>query len=64
MPHLIHTPFRYKIEKADYVGFFSWWARRESNPRPPACKAGALDQLSYSPVSRVTKVILFLIFTK
>lgn len=27
------------------------WAKRESNPRPPACKAGALDQLSYSPGS-------------
>src|SRR5678815_3772898 len=25
------------------------WAKRDSNPRHPACKAGALDQLSYSP---------------
>src|SRR5712671_132865 len=25
------------------------WAKRDSNPRPPACKAGALNQLSYSP---------------
>ncbi len=25
------------------------WARRDLNSRHPACKAGALDQLSYSP---------------
>src|SRR5205807_8273473 len=25
-----------------------WWRRRDSNPRPPACKAGALP-LSYVP---------------
>src|SRR5215467_3167092 len=25
------------------------WAKRDSNPRLPACKAGALNQLSYSP---------------
>src|SRR5690606_32829788 len=25
------------------------WAKRDSNPRHPACKAGALNQLSYSP---------------
>ena len=28
-----------------------WWAKADSNRRPPACKAGALDQLSYSPAS-------------
>src|SRR5438046_504810 len=27
------------------------WAKRDSNPRPPACKAGALNRLSYSPVA-------------
>ncbi len=27
----------------------SEWAKQDSNLRPPACKAGALDQLSYSP---------------
>ncbi len=26
-------------------GFFLW-EMRDSNPRPPACKAGALNQLS------------------
>jgi hypothetical protein len=26
------------------------WAKRDLNPRHPACKAGALDQLSYSPL--------------
>ena len=23
-----------------------WWAMRDSNPRPPRCKRGALNQLS------------------
>ena len=27
-----------------------WWEQRESNPRPSACKADALNQLSYAPV--------------
>ena len=25
------------------------WERRDSNPRPSACKADALNQLSYAP---------------
>ena len=29
---------------------FSEWEQRESNPRPSACKADALNQLSYAPV--------------
>src|SRR5579863_1724640 len=33
-------------------GTASQWAKRDSNPRLPACKAGALNQLSYSPVTR------------
>ena len=28
-----------------------WWEQRESNPRPSACKADALNQLSYAPFS-------------
>ena len=31
---------------------FGWWEQRESNPRPSACKADALNQLSYAPVFR------------
>ena len=31
----------------DYLSF--WWEQRESNPRPSACKADALNQLSYAP---------------
>ena len=27
----------------------SQWEQRESNPRPSACKADALNQLSYAP---------------
>ena len=30
---------------------FGWWEQRESNPRPSACKADALNQLSYAPFS-------------
>ena len=26
--------------------FEFWWAMRDSNPRPPRCKRGALNQLS------------------
>src|SRR5437899_2219336 len=33
-------------------GLIPQWAKRDSNPRLPACKAGALNQLSYSPVVR------------
>ncbi len=32
----------------NFQGF--WWEQRESNPRPSACKADALNQLSYAPV--------------
>ena len=28
---------------------FLLWEQRESNPRPSACKADALNQLSYAP---------------
>ncbi len=28
---------------------FSLWEQRGSNPRPSACKADALNQLSYAP---------------
>jgi hypothetical protein len=26
-----------------------WWAQKDSNLRPSACKADALNQLSYAP---------------
>ena len=29
------------------------WEQRESNPRPSACKADALNQLSYAPVKEL-----------
>ena len=52
--------FRYSLKQAllalnekshplSWMAFFSLfqlWAMRDSNPRPPACKAGALNQLS------------------
>ena len=28
------------------IPLFFWWAMLDSNQRPPACKAGALNQLS------------------
>ena len=28
---------------------FLWWAQTDSNRRPSACKADALNQLSYAP---------------
>ncbi len=30
-------------------GTFCLWEQRDSNPRPSACKADALNQLSYAP---------------
>ena len=30
--------------------FKNLWEQRESNPRPSACKADALNQLSYAPI--------------
>ena len=32
-----------------FVFLFLLWEQRESNPRPSACKADALNQLSYAP---------------
>ena len=32
------------------------WAKRDLNPRHPACKAGALDQLSYSPLNEIANI--------
>ena len=37
---------RYNLK--DHVFQFRKWTRRDLNPRPPACKAGALP-LSYGP---------------
>ena len=36
-----------KLNKFDLSAFL--WEQRESNPRPSACKADALNQLSYAP---------------
>ena len=40
-----------KIKKASTVSVnaFLLWDQRDSNPRPSACKADALNQLSYDP---------------
>ena len=32
---------------------FLWWAQTDSNRRPSACKADALNQLSYAPESNL-----------
>src|SRR5947209_7187476 len=28
----------------------AWWAKRDSNPRPPVCKTGALTSLAIRPL--------------
>ncbi len=53
---LIHAKGWQKVETKE--GFAKGWAQRDSNPRPPACKAGALNQLSYAP-ERTTKLRAF-----
>ena len=35
------------------------WEQRESNPRPSACKADALNQLSYAPETGLQIYALF-----
>ncbi len=47
--HWILSPARLPIPPLLHLERTILWARRESNSRLPACKAGALDQLSYSP---------------
>ena len=40
----------YEKKRLSFLNRF-WWEQRESNPRPSACKADALNQLSYAPFS-------------
>ena len=37
------------FQMTEKVIALKWWEQRESNPRPSACKADALNQLSYAP---------------
>ena len=39
--------YRYEKKLPRKAAFL--WEQRESNPRPSACKADALNQLSYAP---------------
>ena len=41
-------------KRLDFSSLFQW-EQRESNPRPSACKADALNQLSYAPKHPVSK---------
>ena len=34
----------------------SWSGQRDSNPRPPAPKAGALAKLRYAPIDNLTEL--------
>ena len=36
---------------------FHWWEHADLNRRPPACRAGALNQLSYAPGTKKTTCI-------
>ena len=47
LPHQI-TPKRIS-PKPRILRLWTLWEQRDLNPRPPACKAGALNQLSYAP---------------
>lgn len=42
-----------RLKKRDFQRIDRLWELRDSNPRPAACKAAALNQLSYSPVLRL-----------
>ena len=39
----------YMQKDPEWIPSLFWWEQRESNPRPSACKADALNQLSYAP---------------
>ena len=41
----------YEKKRLSFLNRFFLWEQRESNPRPSACKADALNQLSYAPFS-------------
>ena len=41
-----------------FVFLFLLWEQRESNPRPSACKADALNQLSYAPDLSVNRLLV------
>ena len=45
--YVVHQGVYEKSPAVKLRGF--WWEQRESNPRPSACKADALNQLSYAP---------------
>ena len=43
---LIRSQMLYSVELASQMSFFFLWALTDSNRRPSACKADALNQLS------------------
>ena len=43
----------YTTKKREAKSLLLVWEQRESNPRPSACKADALNQLSYAPVKEL-----------
>ena len=51
-------------EKSCFDEAASMWEQRESNPRPSACKADALNQLSYAPVKQDCKCTNIFLFSK
>ena len=46
-----HENSAYKKKTAAFLQLsdFHWWEHADLNRRPPACRAGALNQLSYAP---------------
>ena len=43
-------------QSQDFLVTLFLWEQRESNPRPSACKADALNQLSYAPSNRTANI--------
>ena len=48
-PRMMFVPGKNKKAPRKTEVLFLEWEQRESNPRPSACKADALNQLSYAP---------------
>ena len=47
---MCRPPKHLKYTMKNYFDFSKLWEQQDSNLWPPACKAGALNQLSYAPI--------------
>jgi hypothetical protein len=53
--------FQFRMSGLDYAAepLFILWEQTDSNRRPSACKADALNQLSYAPLCKPARKVLF-----